>query len=198
MPTAACHGGFSSAARSLNFFTLTFFLLARQQCSQHHDTTHNENMSALSSISAARVVITTQNKGVRRGGKHSASSQHHRAPLRSNGSARTTAAVSDASASTAAAADAIETLRGVEIRRATDGETVDAASIIPAKGRVLLPFLTQFADFDSWELAQKLVRQRSGAHTYTQRRHSHEKLFLASPILFVRRVTCFFFFFFSF
>jgi hypothetical protein len=28
---------------------------------------------------------------------------------------------------------------------------------VPATGRVVLPFLTQFADFDSWELAQKLV-----------------------------------------
>ena len=29
--------------------------------------------------------------------------------------------------------------------------------MVPATGRVLVPFLTQFADFDSWELAQKLV-----------------------------------------
>ena len=34
---------------------------------------------------------------------------------------------------------------------------MDAASIVPSSGRVVVPFLTQFADFDSWELAQKLV-----------------------------------------
>ena len=43
------------------------------------------------------------------------------------------------------------------MKRATDGETVDAASIVPSQGRVVVPFLTQFADFDSWELAQRLV-----------------------------------------
>jgi hypothetical protein len=48
-------------------------------------------------------------------------------------------------------------LKGVELRRASDGQTVDAASIVPSSGRVVVPFLTQFADFDSWELAQKLV-----------------------------------------
>ena len=41
--------------------------------------------------------------------------------------------------------------------RASDGASVDARSIIPTAGRVAVPFLTQFADFDSWELAQKLV-----------------------------------------
>ena len=45
----------------------------------------------------------------------------------------------------------------MRLKRAADGEAVDAASVVPATGRVLVPFLTQFADFDSWELAQKLV-----------------------------------------
>ena len=48
-------------------------------------------------------------------------------------------------------------LKGVELRRAADGAAVDAATVVPTTGRVLVPFLTQFADFDSWELAQKLV-----------------------------------------
>ena len=59
----------------------------------------------------------------------------------------------DASASS----PALTALRGVQLKRAADGEAVDAASVVPATGRVLVPFLTQFADFDSWELAQKLV-----------------------------------------
>ena len=65
----------------------------------------------------------------------------------------------EASSSPAIAPTELEALRGVRVRRATDGEEVDVASIVPTEGRVIVPFLTQFADFDSWELAQKLVRR---------------------------------------
>lgn len=119
-----------------------------------HSVTHTPppEMSALCS-SAAHVVTAApaaQHKGARRA-RHAPRVRH----------TRSIAAVSDPS--TAATIDdtaktALELLQGVQIRRATDGETVDAASIVPKKGRVLVPFLTQFADFDSWELAQKLVR----------------------------------------
>jgi hypothetical protein len=39
------------------------------------------------------------------------------------------------------------------------GTVVDAGSVLreSSSRRVLVPFLTQFGDFDSWELAQKLV-----------------------------------------
>ena len=112
-------------------------------------------MSALS-VSAAHAVAATARNGACRGAKYSL-----RAPVRCTRT--TTAAVSDASArSTSDDAAIVELLSGVQIRRATDGETVDAASLVPNKGRVLMPFLTQFADFDSWELAQKLVRGSRG------------------------------------
>ena len=69
-----------------------------------------------------------------------------------------TVAVSAAGASDVSSVDdPLSRLRGVSLKRATDGETVDAASIVPSQGRVVVPFLTQFADFDSWELAQRLV-----------------------------------------
>ena len=59
-------------------------------------------------------------------------------------------------------------LSTVQIRRAADGQTVDAASIVPTTGRCVVPFLTQFADFDSWELAQKLVWHLRGKATLPQ------------------------------
>ena len=52
---------------------------------------------------------------------------------------------------------ALVALKGVTLRRASDGTSVDACAIVPTTGRVVVPFLTQFADFDSWELAQRLV-----------------------------------------
>jgi len=70
---------------------------------------------------------------------------------------RVAAAASGASVDASASSPALTALRGVQLKRAADGEAVDAASVVPATGRVLVPFLTQFADFDSWELAQKLV-----------------------------------------
>ena len=70
---------------------------------------------------------------------------------------RVAARASGASVDASASSPALTALRGVQLKRAADGEAVDAASVVPATGRVLVPFLTQFADFDSWELAQKLV-----------------------------------------
>ncbi len=81
------------------------------------------------------------------------------APLGSRASRVVSAAsaVSAVSAASVASNEPLAQLKGVELRRASDGQTVDAASIVPSSGRVVVPFLTQFADFDSWELAQKLV-----------------------------------------
>jgi hypothetical protein len=74
------------------------------------------------------------------------------APIRSRASA-----VASSGVASPASDEPLARLKGVELRRASDGQTVDAASIVPSSGRVVVPFLTQFADFDSWELAQKLV-----------------------------------------
>ena len=50
----------------------------------------------------------------------------------------------------------MDALRGIEIARAVDGKTVIAGGeAIPGEGRVAALFLTQFGDFDSWELAQR-------------------------------------------
>ena len=70
---------------------------------------------------------------------------------------RPSTVVSAASSAPVASQEPLTQLSGVELRRASDGQTVDAASIVPSSGRVVVPFLTQFADFDSWELAQKIV-----------------------------------------
>ena len=78
-------------------------------------------------------------------------SRRKQVPIRSRASA------ASAVASAVASDEPLANLKGVELKRATDGQTVDAASIVPSSGRVMVPFLTQFADFDSWELAQKLV-----------------------------------------
>ena len=78
-------------------------------------------------------------------------SRRKQVPIRSRASA------ASAVASAVASDEPLAKLKGVELKRATDGQTVDAASIVPSSGRVVVPFLTQFADFDSWELAQKLV-----------------------------------------
>lgn len=133
--------------------SLLSHLVAEMKSSSHsHTHTPPREMSALCS-SAVHVVTAApaaQHKGARRG--------RHSPRVRLT---RSIAAVSDASTTSTiddTTKTALELLNGVQIRRATDGETVDAASIIPKKGRVLVPFLTQFADFDSWELAQKLVR----------------------------------------
>ena len=56
-----------------------------------------------------------------------------------------------------ASSTVLTSLKGVELKRAADGTTVDAADIVPTTGRVIVPFLTQFADFDSWELAQRIA-----------------------------------------
>jgi hypothetical protein len=53
--------------------------------------------------------------------------------------------------------EVVDSLKGGTRPSASTGEAVDASSVIPTRGRVLVPFMTQFADFDSWELAQKLV-----------------------------------------
>jgi len=78
-------------------------------------------------------------------------SRRKQVPIRSRASA------ASAVASAVASDEPLAKLKGVELKRATDGQTVEAASIVPSSGRVVVPFLTQFADFDSWELAQKLV-----------------------------------------
>ena len=50
----------------------------------------------------------------------------------------------------------MDALRGIEIARAVDGKTVIAGGeAIRSEGRVAALFLTQFGDFDSWELAQR-------------------------------------------
>ena len=54
-------------------------------------------------------------------------------------------------------AETVQLLDGIEVRSAVDGAAVTASSLVPSQGRHVLPFLTQFADFDSWELAQQLV-----------------------------------------
>ena len=52
----------------------------------------------------------------------------------------------------------MDALRGIEIARAVDGKTVIAGGeAIPGEGRVAALFLTQFGDFDSWELAQRVT-----------------------------------------
>jgi len=52
----------------------------------------------------------------------------------------------------------MDVLRGIEVRRATDGSAVDCGETIANGGkRVAALFLTQFGDFDSFELAQFLV-----------------------------------------
>lgn len=89
-----------------------------------------------------------------------ASSRRGDAPRSRRPPLRASASASSPPASPAAAsrgADALESLAGATVLRASDGASVDARSIIPTAGRVAVPFLTQFADFDSWELAQKLV-----------------------------------------
>lgn len=80
-----------------------------------------------------------------------------RAPVRAARKAPTVAVSAAGASDVSSADDPLARLRGVSLKRATDGETVDAASIVPSQGRVVVPFLTQFADFDSWELAQRLV-----------------------------------------
>jgi len=47
-------------------------------------------------------------------------------------------------------------LSGISVFRAADGEEADAGSLVPA-GRSVLLLLTDFADFDSWEAAARLV-----------------------------------------
>ena len=49
------------------------------------------------------------------------------------------------------------TLDDIKITRVDANEDVDASSVIPTSGRAIVVFLTQFGDFDSWELAQRLV-----------------------------------------
>ena len=80
-----------------------------------------------------------------------------RAPVRAARKAPTVAVSAAGASDVSSVDDPLSRLRGVSLKRATDGETVDAASIVPSQGRVVVPFLTQFADFDSWELAQRLV-----------------------------------------
>ena len=71
---------------------------------------------------------------------------------------RATTTTSSATATSDAAVDALEALREVKIARAVDGVEVDAVGdVIAREGRVAALFLTQFGDFDSWELAQRLV-----------------------------------------
>ena len=71
---------------------------------------------------------------------------------------RATTTTSSASATSDAAVDALEALREVKIARAVDGVEVDAVGdAVAREGRVAALFLTQFGDFDSWELAQRLV-----------------------------------------
>jgi hypothetical protein len=127
--------------------------LCVHRCSLHAFLTPARTMAALSSAAALAATRAAHPKGAATRGRRSL-----RAPL------RCTAAVTDPSSTTVSTTDktALELLKGVQIRRASDGTTVDAASIVPSKGRVLVPFLTQFADFDSWELAQKLVRGGRG------------------------------------
>ena len=52
----------------------------------------------------------------------------------------------------------VDALRAIDVERASDGARARAGGgAIPASGRVAALFLTQFGDFDSWELAQFLV-----------------------------------------
>ena len=112
----------------------------------------------MSAVSATSSLLGRRPRGARRA--------HHLAPSldssrarsrRAQGGGAPTVAVSAAGASDVSSVDdPLSRLRGVSLKRATDGETVDA-SIVPSQGRVVVPFLTQFADFDSWELAQRLV-----------------------------------------
>ena len=63
-----------------------------------------------------------------------------------------------ANAAATTTVEALEALGGVEVIRASDGvATAVNDGVIPSRGRVLACFLTQFGDFDSWELAQTLV-----------------------------------------
>jgi len=68
-------------------------------------------------------------------------------------------AVADAEAPTAAACRELAILDEVQITHVASGTVVDAGSVLRESDaqRILVPFLTQFGDFDSWELAQKLV-----------------------------------------
>lgn len=45
----------------------------------------------------------------------------------------------------------------VPVRSAATGEEVTLGVVLPEKGRVIVPFFTQFGDFDSFELAKRLV-----------------------------------------
>lgn len=53
-----------------------------------------------------------------------------------------------------------DSLRGLEVYRATTGDPVELLSLWqPLPGtKVVIPFLTHFADLSSWEYAQKLVK----------------------------------------
>ena len=63
-----------------------------------------------------------------------------------------------ANASATTAVEALEVVGDVEVIRVSDGvATCVKDGVIPNRGRALACFLTQFGDFDSWELAQTLV-----------------------------------------
>ena len=48
-------------------------------------------------------------------------------------------------------------LAGCTVYSAASGAPCPAASLVPPSGTVLVPFFTQWGDFDSFELAQRLV-----------------------------------------
>uniref|UniRef100_A0A061S698 Uncharacterized protein n=1 Tax=Tetraselmis sp. GSL018 TaxID=582737 RepID=A0A061S698_9CHLO len=55
------------------------------------------------------------------------------------------------------AAPELEKLAEVQVTQASTGLVVDAASLLDSGKVLLLPFMTHFGDFDSWEFALKLV-----------------------------------------